>query len=437
MPYCVGITGDIASGKTTVGALFSKLGIDVFSADKISRELTQNDQPAYQQIRDHFGPEILQADKTINRSVLRHIIVTQEKERHWLEALLHPLIREELKKQVAASTTPYCMVEIPLLTTKQVYPYLNRIVLVTVPLAIQMARIMERDQCTKAHAEAILATQPPHLQRLEHADDVIINDKTQKELEEQVNQLHDRYVQEARAFSQAKPKPRLEVASFFNEHWASYKAFVLENRLYHQEMLAVLDRFLHQHIKHPFSFVDVGCGDCSLIQPILMTHPIKKYIGIDLAETVLKTASLHLAPLQCEKQFIYDDMISAMTHLKSPVDVIFCSQSLHHLPSYQDKLTFIEQCKNKLTPKGFLIVAEGILEEHQTREQLLLEIEEAYQTIYPEITENELNRLMKHHRNNVFPTDRATYVKMAHTLKWKEFRILFRKGNMVFMVFSA
>jgi 2-polyprenyl-3-methyl-5-hydroxy-6-metoxy-1,4-benzoquinol methylase len=231
------------------------------------------------------------------------------------------------------------------------------------------------------------------------------------------------------------PKNVQSVAAFFNEHWQSYKAFVQENRLNHQELFAALNQFLHQQINHPFSFVDVGCGDASLIKSVLLDHPINKYIGIDVAEEVLKTAPLHLASLNCDKKLIYDHMTSALDYLYTPVEIIFCCQSLHHLPSYEEKLEFIRKCKNKLTSDGFLIIIEGVLAANQTRDQVLLEVEEAYKTLYPKLTQNKLKELMNHHRHNVFPEHEETYSKIAHQLGWANVRILLRMGLIVFMVF--
>lgn len=194
MVYCVGLTGDIASGKTTVAKLFSQLGIEVIHADQISRELTKKDQPAYNEIIKHYGGEVIYEDKEINRNKLRNIIFSNKEERAWLEALLHPLIRQEIKNRVNASITPYCIVEIPLLITKQNYPYINRVLLVNASKEVQIERIQKRDHCTREQALAILLAQPHLNQRLENADDVIINNNHLEELEKLVNHLDQKYL---------------------------------------------------------------------------------------------------------------------------------------------------------------------------------------------------------------------------------------------------
>ncbi|HHF7365337.1 TPA: dephospho-CoA kinase [Legionella bozemanae] len=197
MAYCVGLTGDIASGKTTVAELFSGLGVDVIHADKISREITQKNKAAYKKIVAHYGLKVLKDDGELNRNKLREIIFSNHEERDWLERLLHPLIRKEIKKQVDASKTPYCMVEIPLLITKEAYPYINQILLIRAPTEIQISRLMQRDQCSKEQAQAILSIQPNTHLRLENADDIIVNDMEIVELIRRVNDLHSKYLRES------------------------------------------------------------------------------------------------------------------------------------------------------------------------------------------------------------------------------------------------
>ncbi|WP_115709072.1 dephospho-CoA kinase [Legionella sainthelensi] len=199
MVYCIGLTGDIASGKTTVATLFSQLGIEVISADKISRELTQKEKHIYKIIVAHFGTKILNPDKELNRSQLREIIFSNPKEREWLEQLLHPLIRKKIKEIVVRCSTPYCIVEIPLLITKHNYPFIDRVLLITAPIETQLARVMQRDQCSKEQAQAILSVQPNMNLRLNNADDVVVNDLKIEDLTTTVNNLHRQYLQFSKA----------------------------------------------------------------------------------------------------------------------------------------------------------------------------------------------------------------------------------------------
>lgn len=231
------------------------------------------------------------------------------------------------------------------------------------------------------------------------------------------------------------PEDIKTVAAYFNETWHDYKTYVADNRLCHQELFATLNNFLQEHMENrPFSFVDVGCGDGSSIAPILQQYHLKKYIGIDIANDVLKTAPTHLAQLDCEKEFIFDDMTHAIKHIRPPIDVIFSSYTVHHL-SYQDKVDFIYNCKNKLVPGGFFIMVDGILEENQTRDEWLIGYEEYYKTIYPGITQEELDHCLKHPRTSDFPEHISTFEKIAQTTKWANFQVLAQIGLLTFMVY--
>lgn len=197
MVYCVGLTGNIASGKTTVAKLFSDLGVEVINADLISRELSAPNEPVYKKILEHFGSNLVLENKELDRRALRAVVFSDRNARIWLENLLHPLIRSRLEERVSQCKSTYCIVEIPLLTDKKHYPYLNKILLVTAPEAIQIERVIARDNCTKEQATAVLAAQPDMKQRLKNADDVIINDMGLTKLKNVVSDLHYKYLNHA------------------------------------------------------------------------------------------------------------------------------------------------------------------------------------------------------------------------------------------------
>lgn len=199
MVYCVGLTGNIASGKTTVTNLFADLGIEIINADKISKELSLKNNPAYKAIVTHFGETIVGTDGELNRRQLRSIIFSDPEERAWLEQLLHPLIRQKISQQASSCTGPYCIVEIPLLLNKEQYPYLNKILLVTAPIETQISRVIARDQCTREEALAVISNQPSLELRMQSADDVIINKDGIEELHQLVKNLHAKYLQDAAA----------------------------------------------------------------------------------------------------------------------------------------------------------------------------------------------------------------------------------------------
>jgi dephospho-CoA kinase len=197
MVYCVALTGGVASGKSTIASLFAVLGVPIINADTLSRELTVKGQSALEKIVAHFGYQILTPEGELNRKALREIIFSNAEERIWLEQLLHPLIRQRIAKQVAACVHDYCIVEIPLLIDKTFYPFINHVLLVTAPLETQISRVMQRDQCSRKHALAILAAQPDLNVRLQNADEVLSNDLSLSELKIQVNKLHQQYLQQA------------------------------------------------------------------------------------------------------------------------------------------------------------------------------------------------------------------------------------------------
>ena len=194
MVFVVGLTGNIASGKTTAAKIFSGFGIEVINADQISKELTIKDTPAYKKIVAHYGVDVLLENKELDRKRLREIIFSQPSERQWLENLLHPLIREQLEDRANSCTTPYCVIEIPLLLDRKNYSYLNKILAIIAPKKLQVARVMERDQCSEAQAMAILSTQPEDSARLKIADDVIINDSGLDALQHNLEILHHQYL---------------------------------------------------------------------------------------------------------------------------------------------------------------------------------------------------------------------------------------------------
>lgn len=190
----VGLTGGIGSGKSTVATLFAKKGISIIDTDQISRDITNPDGIALNAIVKEFGNDILLPDKTLNRSLLRKKIFDNSNERVQLEQILHPLIREEIKKQVALATSPYCIVVIPLLFETKPNPLINRILVVDAPESLQIERAKVRDQLTEEAIQAILDSQVAREIRLHGAQDVINNDGSMADLQFQVDALHEHYL---------------------------------------------------------------------------------------------------------------------------------------------------------------------------------------------------------------------------------------------------
>lgn len=192
--YCVGLTGSIASGKSTVAALFAQLGVDLIDADHIAKQLTSKDQPALLEIITHFGPKFLDTEGHLHRRLLRDYIFKYPQERAWLEQLLHPLIRQAIATRLKVTVKWYFMLEIPLLFDRKDYPYLDRVLVVLSEPATQIQRVMQRDQHSESQAKTILQTQASAEAYRNLADDILINNGSIGELEEGVLRLHQQYL---------------------------------------------------------------------------------------------------------------------------------------------------------------------------------------------------------------------------------------------------
>lgn len=192
----IGLTGGIGSGKSTVADMFAQLHVPIIDTDQIARQVVEPHTVGWKAIQEHFGANILDAQtQTLNRKQLRNIIFAQPQEKAWLENLLHPLIRAEVNQQLAALTSDYCILVIPLLL-ETTYDYeLDRILVVDALPEQQIARIIARDHISVELAKQIIAQQASREQRLACADDVIDNTQTDRQnLYAQVQALHQRYL---------------------------------------------------------------------------------------------------------------------------------------------------------------------------------------------------------------------------------------------------
>lgn len=195
MAFAVGLTGGIGSGKTTVANLFAAQGAGLVDADEISRKLTAPAQPAVAEIARKFGAQFIAADGSLDRARMRNLVFADATARKDLEAILHPLVRQESTRQIVASTAPYVIVVVPLLIESGAYRgRMDRILVVDCAPEIQISRVMERSGLSRSEVLAIIATQASRQQRLNEADDVIHNDDGLEMLSAQVTRLHLRYV---------------------------------------------------------------------------------------------------------------------------------------------------------------------------------------------------------------------------------------------------
>jgi len=191
----IGLTGGIGSGKTTITNCFKQLGVDIIDADIIAREVVAVNSPALNIIAKHFGDEYIQEDGQLNRALLRTRIFANNADKLWLNNLLHPLIRSELTNQTNKANSPYCILVAPLLIENNLLPLVDRVLVVDVSEATQLARTIHRDNTSLTEVKAILASQIDRTKRLAVADDVINNDTIKfAEIEEIVLLLDKKYL---------------------------------------------------------------------------------------------------------------------------------------------------------------------------------------------------------------------------------------------------
>lgn len=196
-PLRVGLTGGIASGKSTVADMFVDLGVPVIDTDVIAREVVQPGQPALEEIRDTFGDGVIAADGTLDRAAMRAIVFGDDSARRRLEAILHPRIGAATRQQADAAGGDYQVIVVPLLVGSALRAYVDRVLVVDCDEETQVARLLARDAETEAQARRILAAQSSRDERLAIADDVITNGGDLEETREQVLALHRHYLREA------------------------------------------------------------------------------------------------------------------------------------------------------------------------------------------------------------------------------------------------
>ena len=205
MRYTVALTGGIGSGKSTVADAFSHLGVNVIDADVIARQVVEPGTSALQAIAARFGQQMINDDGTLNRRSLRERIFAHSDDKTWLNALLHPLIQQETRRQIQAASSPYVLWVVPLLVENNLVANADRVLVVDVAKETQIARTILRDRVSREHAERILAAQATREQRLAAADDVIENMGPPDAIASDVARLHEKYLMLAsQAASQEK-----------------------------------------------------------------------------------------------------------------------------------------------------------------------------------------------------------------------------------------
>lgn len=194
--FVIGLTGGVAAGKSEVSRRFEALGVVVADADVAARAVVAPGSEGLRRIVSHFGTEILLADGQLDRPALRERIFASPQERQALEAITHPAIRQMLREICEAAPGPYAVAAIPLLTEaggRAKYPWLDRVLVVDAPVAVQHARLMLRDGVTAELADRMIAAQASREARLALADDVVVNDGHPHALEAEVVRLDGVY----------------------------------------------------------------------------------------------------------------------------------------------------------------------------------------------------------------------------------------------------
>lgn len=194
MPYIVGLTGGIGSGKSLATRYFSELGIEIIDADIIAREVVQLDSPALNHLTEHFGNEILLPSGELNRSALRERIFSNSDEKAWLENVLHPLILTTIQTRLTTIRSPYGILSSPLLFETQQDQLVDSTLVIDCPEDEQRVRATERDQVSLEQVNQIMAAQLSRNDRCNKADTIINNSGSMHALQLVVSEYHHQLV---------------------------------------------------------------------------------------------------------------------------------------------------------------------------------------------------------------------------------------------------
>ncbi|MDH3977044.1 MAG: dephospho-CoA kinase [Gammaproteobacteria bacterium] len=193
-PLRIGLTGGIASGKSTIANQFADLGVPVIDADQIARQVVEPGEPGLASIVDEFGPELLESDGRLNRQALRSLVFSDPNKRLILENILHPLIGDSMLVAAHQASGPYQIWEVPLLLETGFDQLVNRVLVADIPASMQRERLSARDLETSEQIERILEAQMNREDRLKAADDVIDNSGSEAKTRAQVEKLHAHYL---------------------------------------------------------------------------------------------------------------------------------------------------------------------------------------------------------------------------------------------------
>jgi dephospho-CoA kinase len=194
--FKIGLTGGIATGKTTVADIFSSLGVEIIDTDEIAKDVVKPGKPALQLIIDSFGEDIIEKkSKKLDRKKLRKLIFENNEYKKNLESILHPIIRQKTLDRILKIKSKYVIIVVPLLIETGFIEIVDYVIVVDCPKEIQLKRLLERDQISKKDGENIIKNQINREDRLKKADTVIDTSKDIKSIINQVNKIYLRIAQ--------------------------------------------------------------------------------------------------------------------------------------------------------------------------------------------------------------------------------------------------
>lgn len=194
-PLRIGLTGGIASGKSTVADMFAGKGVPIIDTDLIAREVVEPGKPALAEIERTFGADVIDEAGALRRRRLRELVFDDDRKRERLESILHPRIRDAALEQAESAGGPYQVIVVPLLAGSPMQKLMDRILVVDASEETQLGRLLQRDAESEGQARRMIAAQASRADRLAIADDVVANDGSLEETAGQVAELHRKYLE--------------------------------------------------------------------------------------------------------------------------------------------------------------------------------------------------------------------------------------------------
>jgi len=201
----IAVTGTAGSGKTAVCNRLEELGMEVVSSDVLAREAVSQGTAAYEKIVDYFGKKTVSGNGTLNRQLLRHIIINDDTSRQALEQIVHPEIKNRIDSRIAKSERngkPAIVVEVPLLFESGMANQFDIIILVVTDNELKIERLIKRDRVSRNDAEALLKSQLPDKKKIEKSDFLIHNDGVLQQMEKDVDRIYKKILEKIKKNSE-------------------------------------------------------------------------------------------------------------------------------------------------------------------------------------------------------------------------------------------